>query len=126
MKKLKVTIKYILAYIIAASLCHIVSYAKTIDINGLRATLEVSVIKYIVGEGTNVRETKEFSNPEYETETKVAEDDYVKVELSIKNNNPYEAANIAIEEIAPTGFRQLVSDKKESTLEFKLMIKIYI
>ncbi len=120
MKKLKVTIKYILAYIIAASLCHIVSYAKTIDINGLRATLEVSVIKYIVGEGTNVRETKEFSNPEYETETKVAEDDYVKVELSIKNNNPYEAANIAIEEIAPTGFRQLVSDKKESTLEFKL------
>lgn len=120
MKKLKVTIKYFLAFIIAASLCHIVSYAKIIDINGLRATLEVSVIKSIVGEGTNVRETKEFSNHEYETETKVVEDDYVKVELSIKNNNPYEAANIAIEEIAPTGFRQLVSDKKESTLEFKL------
>ena len=119
MKKLKFATKYFLVFVIVVSFCHIVSYAKSIDINGIKVTATTEVSKKILGIGSGTNENK-FSDTEYEKEEKEAEDKYVKVDLTIKNDNPYEVANVTVEEIAPAGFRQLDSNKNEKIINIKL------
>ena len=114
------TIKYIFSIILIIFI-NSISYAKTIDINGIKANLQVEVTKKPEPVGSSVKEEKEkFSTIDYEKDNKEQEDKYVNVELSIRNNNPYEIANVTIEEIAPTVFRQVDNNNQNKTINVKL------
>lgn len=123
MKQLKCTIKSLLIIVIAASFCPFVSNAKSIDLNGVIVSLTAEVSKKTESIGQNVKEDNRFSTTEYEKEAKEKEDKYVQIELTIKNNNPYESANVTIEEVAPTGFRQLDSSKNEKVIKTQIDAK---
>ena len=94
-------------------------YCKNIELNGLKIGLSTNVSKETVNIGKSVNEEKQDDKEE----KKNTEDKYVKVELIVENDNPYETANVTIEEIAPTGFRQLESRKNEKIINIKLDAK---
>ena len=96
------------------------SYAKSIELNGIKVTLTTEIEKKKVGRGIDVKEPNRFSNTEYETEKSEPEDKYVKVELAVKNSNTYESANVIIEELLPMGFRQISSDKIDKVINVKV------
>ena len=96
------------------------SYAKSIELNGIKVTLTTEIEKKKVGRGIDVKEPNRFSNTEYETEKSEPEDKYVKVELAVKNSNTYESANVIIEELLPMGFRQISSDKIDREINVKV------
>lgn len=97
-------------------------YAKTIDINGIKAKINVKTIRENIVKGASTKDNNNstIGNNTKEKDNKVPEDKYVIVELIIDNKNPYETANITIEEIAPTGFRQLESKKQDKAINIKL------
>ena len=114
-------------------------YAKSIELNGIKVSLTTDVVKRAVGKGVNVKEDNSFSNREEsaaevntneefgdneseytETSSKNSRDEYVKVSLSIRNNNPYESANITITEKVNKGFKQVETNKLDKKISFKL------
>lgn len=97
-------------------------YAKTIDINGIKAEINVKTIRENIVKGASTKDNNNstIGNNTKEKDNKVPEDKYVIVELIIDNKNLYETANITIEEIAPTGFRQLESKKQDKVVNIKL------
>ena len=122
MKRLETKILYLIITLIIVFSCNI-SYAKSIDLNGVIVSLTAEVTKKTEIIGQNVKEDNRFSTTEYEREEKDRNDRYVQIELSIKNSNPYESANVTIEEFAPTGFRQLDSNKNEKVIKTKIDAK---
>ena len=94
----KVLVIIILAIIFLIKFLCSPNYTKTIDLNGIKVDLNIEVRKQSVNTGSSANEDK-LSTTEYEREEKNAEDRYVKVDLVVKNENPYEAANVIIEEI---------------------------
>ena len=121
-KKLYIIIKYVIQIIILViAVSDIVSYAKSLDINGIKAELNAEVIKKSDTIGYSVTEEKEkFNTTEYEKGNKELEDKTVKVSLTIRNNNPYEIADVTIEEITPSGFRQSVNNDRNTVTNTKL------
>ena len=122
MRNIKTIIKYFLAFVIVILFCRIVSYAKTIELNGLDVSIVAEVNKKSSSVGSGVNDEK-FSNTEYEKEEKMIEDRYVQIELTINNKNNYEIAIVSIEEIKPAGFRQLESNKNEKITNTKIDCK---
>ena len=118
-------------------LCHN-NFAKSIDINGIKVSITIDVISKKVSTGTSVKEENKFSDKESadetnvnteegdneseytETSSKNSRDEYVKVSLSIRNNNPYESANVTITEIVNRGFKQVETNKLDKKISFKL------
>lgn len=115
------------------------TYSKSIELNGIKVSLTTDVVKKIVGKGVNVKEDNRFSNkeesadePNVNTEEGDIEydnninsdnkgrDEYVRVSLSIRNNNPYESANVSITEIVNKGFKQVEANKLDKKISFKL------
>ena len=118
------SIKYILLLLLFIIINNVSFYAKTLDINGIRADLNIEVTKKSDTIGYSVKEEKEkFSTTEYEKDNKELDDNTVKVSLDIKNNNPYEMANVNIEEIAPSGFRQVDNNENNRIINVKLTSK---
>ena len=118
------SIKYILLLLLFIIINNVCFYAKTLDINGIKADLNIEVNKKSDTIGYSVKEEKEkFSTTEYEKDNKELEDKTVKVSLNIKNNNPYEIANVNIEEIAPSGFRQVDNNENNRIINVKLTSK---
>ena len=119
-------------------LCHN-NFAKSIDINGIKVSITTDVISKKVSTGTSVKEENEFSNKEENVDEIIVNteegdieydnninsdnkgrDEYVKVSLSIRNNNPYESANITITEKINRGFKQVETNKLDKKISFKL------
>ena len=113
------------------------SYSKSIELNGIKVSLTADVIKKTVGKGTNVKEDNSFSSKEesvnasenvelenseieYNESSSKTRDEYVKISLSIRNNNPYESANITITEKVTKGFKQVDTNKLDKKISFKL------
>lgn len=96
------------------------SYGKSIDLNGVRISISAETTKESINKGTSVNEDNKFSQTEFETKKKELEDKNVKIELKINNNNPYETANVTIEEMMPVGFRQLDNSKNEKVINAKI------
>lgn len=113
------------------------SYSKSIELNGVKVSLTADVVKNAVGKGVNVKEDNSFSSKE--ESTNVSENDelndneiesnelsekirdkYVKISISIRNNNPYELANITITEKVNKGFKQVDTNKLDKKISFKL------
>ena len=87
------------------------------ELNGLKITLNSEVSKETINIGKNVNDDL---NDNGKKEIKKPNDKYVKTNLIIKNDNSYEKAYITIEEIAPTGFRQIDSSKNERIINITL------
>ena len=98
------------------------AYSKSIDLNGIKVSLETTVSKKSISIGSGVNEEK-YNTTEYEKEVKDEEDRYVQAELTIRNDNNYEMARVTIEEVAPVGFRQLDSGKNEKIINAKIESK---
>ena len=92
-------------------------YGKNMELNGLKITLNSEVSKETINIGKNVNDDL---NDNDEKEIKIPNDKYVKTNLIIKNDNPYETAHITIEEIVPAGFRQIDSSKNERIINITL------
>lgn len=116
------TIKYIVLIIIFVLLTNQqFSYAKTIDINGIKANLNVEVTKKPEPVGSSVKEEKEkFSTTDYDKDNKEQEDKYVNVEVSIRNNNPYEAVEVNVVERVSGRFKQISTNTSGNKLSFKI------
>ena len=113
--KIKNKANYLLIVIITICSCFI-CYGKSIDLNGLKINLKTNVSKDTINVGKSINSDKDSGSKE----TKVSDDEYVKAELIVKNDNPYEVANVTIEEIKPGGFKQLDSSKNDVKINIKL------
>ena len=89
------------------------------ELNGLKITLNLEVSKETINIGKSVNEDTK-NKLDDKKEIKKPNDKYVKTNLIIKNDNSYEKAYITIEEIAPTGFRQIDSSKNERIINITL------
>lgn len=87
------------------------------ELNGLKINLSTDVSKETINIGKNVNDDL---NDNDKKEIKKPNDKYVKTNLIIKNDNSYEKAYITIEEIVPTGFRQIDSSKNERIINITL------
>ena len=128
MKKYKRTITFTILILLFILLINSsFSFAKTIDINGIKVSLTTEVIKKEAVRGVNVKDDNRFINNNAnedtnETKEKI-QDEYVKVELSVSNQNPYETANVTIEEIPLADFKQVETLKNEKVIKFNLKSK---
>ena len=137
MNKMRFKILYLVSIVAIILICFS-SYSKSIELNGIKVSLTTDVVKKTIGKGVSVKEDNRFSNKEENT-TEVNEniesensenydrgsssktrDEYVKVSLSIRNNNPYESANITITEKVNKGFKQVDTNKLDKKISFKL------
>lgn len=117
------TIKLIyLAILFVIIINNHIFYAKSININGIKAEINIETTKESVVKGVNIKDNNknDFSTTEYDKDEKETNDKYVKVELNIRNENPYEDANVIIEEITPTNFRQLESRRVDKIINTKI------
>ena len=102
--------------------CQMPIYAgKTVNINGVVVTIDTEVVKKNIPTGGSVKDSEDFS--EIENNEKTPEDQMVKIELTIKNENPYEAVNVTVSEKINKGFRQTSSNKTDKKISFKLDTK---
>ena len=90
-------------------------YTKSIDLNGIKVDITSEVTKENTIVGSSIDKEK-YSSAEYEKGKKEVKDEYVQIELKIKNNNPYEAANITIKESVNSGFKQVGTNTVGMTL----------
>lgn len=109
-------------------------YAKSLELNGIKVSLTTDVVKRKVGKGVSVKEENNFSSKEENVsetsenskytndfnEEDKTRDEYVKISLSVRNNNPYESANITIKENVNSGFKQIASNKLDKKISFKI------
>ena len=93
-------------------------YTKSIDLNGIKVDLEAEVTKENSIVGSSIDKEK-YSSAEYEKDKKEVKDEYVQIELKVKNNNSYEIANITIDEMTPAGFRK-IDNTNSNSINFKL------
>ncbi len=113
---LNITFYFIIIIILLNLFCY-TTYSKNIELNGLEIDLNIEVVKKSPTYGSSTKEISEFVEKD---ENKKEIDDSVKIELSIKNKNSYESANVTIEEINPSGFRQNGTNKNEKKIEVKI------
>ena len=91
------------------------SYGKIIDLNEIKVNLTTNLKKRNTGVGVNVKEVNRF-NQEKEKNINY---EYVKVELTVKNNNPYEVANLTITENVNSGFIQTSQSKNDKKISLR-------
>lgn len=121
-RKNRIKISLLLISLIAMFSCSIL-YGKSIDLNGVKINLNADVSKEHVNLGKYVNNEKEKEELD-KKDNKEPEDKYVKIDLVLKNYNPYEALNVTVEEIAPTGFRQLESKKNDTIINERIEPKL--
>ena len=110
--------KIIYRLVIFATICScFVCYGKSIDLNGIKVSIESDVIKENLTTGKKVNVEDETVS---ENNKKEPKDKSVNIELSIRNNNPYETADVTIVEKVNSGFKQLGTNKIDRKISFKL------
>ena len=80
-------------------------YAKSININGIDISLNVSVEENLENKKNDSDNVENDSDKKYINEI-------VKVDLTIKNRNPYESCDITIKENVNRGFQDAINDSK--------------
>ena len=116
--KIKIKILYLLIIFTTICSCYI-CFAKSITVGNMdvRLTADVEKEKLSTGIKINDENEKEISET---TTNKEPKDKTVKIELTIRNNNPYETADVTIVEKINSGFKQLGSNKIDRKVSFKL------
>ena len=108
---------FIVLIFLSNLICCNVIYGKSIDLNGIKVSIESDVIKENLTTGKKVNEEDETVS---ENNKKEPKDKSVNIELSIRNNNPYETADVTIVEKVNSGFKQLGTNKIDRKISFKL------
>ena len=117
-KKVKYIFSFIfIVYFISSNINTL--HAKSINMNGINIRLNAEVIKENLNIGKNTDEDVK-SDIVTDNSKKEPKDKSVKVELNIRNNNPYETADVTIVEKVNSGFKQLDSNKIDRKISFKL------
>ena len=115
-KKIKNKIIYLL--VIFATICScFVCYGKTISVGNMDVRLYADVMQENLTTEKKVNEEDETIS---ENNKKEPKDKSVNIELSIRNNNPYETADVTIVEKVNSGFKQLGTNKIDRRISFKL------
>ena len=115
-KKIKYKIIYLL--VIFATICScFVCYGKSISVGNMDVRLYADVMQENLTTGKKVNEEDETIS---ENNKKEPKDKSVNIELSIRNNNPYETADVTIVEKVNSGFKQLETNKIDRKISFKL------
>ena len=116
--KIKNKTKYLL--IVFITICSgFVCYGKSISVGNMDVRLTTDVGKENLSTGIKIDDENEEEIGETTT-NKEPKDKIVKIELTIRNNNPYETANVTIVEKVNSGFKQLGTNKIDRTISFKL------
>ncbi len=116
--KIKSKTKYLLIVIITICSCF-VCYGKSITVGNMDVRLTADVEKEKLSSGIKIDDENEEEINETTT-NKEPKDKTVQIELTIRNNNPYETANVTIVEKVNSGFKQLGSNKIDRKVSFKL------
>ena len=117
-RKNRIKISLLLISLIAMFSCSIL-YGKSIDLNGVKINLNSDVKKENLNIGKKVDE-EEIDEKESKKSEREPKDKSVNIELTIRNNNPYETANVTIVEKVNSGFKQLGTNKVDRKIKFKL------
>ena len=116
--KIKIRILYLLIIFTTICSCYI-CFAKSIIVGNMDVRLTADVEKEKLSTGIRIDDENEEEISETTT-NKEPKDKTVKIELTIRNNNPYETANVTIVEKTNSGFKQLGSNKIDRKVSFKL------
>lgn len=116
--KIKIKILYLLIIFTTICSCYI-CFAKSITVGNMDVRLNTDVEKEKLSTGIRIDDENEEEISETTT-NKEPKDKTVKIELTIRNNNPYETANVTIVEKINSGFKQLGSNKVDRKISFKL------
>ena len=116
--KIKIKILYLLIIFTTICSCYI-CFAKSITVGNMDVRLNADVEKEKLSTGIRIDDENEEEISETTT-NKDPKDKTVKIELTIRNNNPYETADVTIVEKINSGFKQLGSNKIDRKISFKL------